>query len=232
VLEVGPGTGQATGDLLDLGAAVTAVELGAALAARLVERFGSRAQSVVVGAFEDVDLEARAFDAVVAATSFHWVPTERGLAQAARALEPSGTLALWWTVFADPERADPFGDELGDLLARVAPELLGPERAGTAASESGAGPNVPYAMDLASRTAELERSGAFGAVRTEVVPWTARPDLEGLRALFGSFSPWLAIEPERREVLLEHVVQLASHRFGGVVERPYRTVVYLATRLG
>lgn len=41
VLEIGPGTGQATGPLLDAGAELVAVELGDALASHLRERFDS-----------------------------------------------------------------------------------------------------------------------------------------------------------------------------------------------
>src|SRR5436305_1335669 len=71
VVEVGPGTGQATGRLLDLDATVTAVELSADFAALLATRFDGRALSVTVGPFEDVALPQAAFDLVAAATSFH-----------------------------------------------------------------------------------------------------------------------------------------------------------------
>ena len=107
VLEIGPGTGQATGALLEHGAAVTAVELGAALADRLQAKFPGRALDVRVGAFETVELPASAFDLVVAATSFHWVPTEPGLQRCAAVLRPGGWLALWWTSFGDPDSPRP-----------------------------------------------------------------------------------------------------------------------------
>jgi hypothetical protein len=41
----------------------------------------------------------------------------------------------------------------------------------------------------------------------------------------------LALSPEEREPALDAVAHLAEARFGGVVERPYLTSVYLATRL-
>jgi hypothetical protein len=46
VLEMGPGTGQATGRLLDLGADVTVIELGPELADHLRRRFDGRALAV------------------------------------------------------------------------------------------------------------------------------------------------------------------------------------------
>src|SRR6476660_4001879 len=74
VLEVGPGTGQATKGLVTRGARVTAVELGPHLAAVLARNLPT--VEVVVGAFEEVELASGSFDAVVAANSSHWVPPE------------------------------------------------------------------------------------------------------------------------------------------------------------
>ena len=57
VLEIGPGTGQATGRLLDLGATVTAVELNTELAARLETHHVGRDLTVVLDALEALALE-------------------------------------------------------------------------------------------------------------------------------------------------------------------------------
>src|SRR5690242_10651659 len=57
VLEIGPGTGQATLPLLERGCSVVAVELGARLATRLRARVaGFEKALVLVGSFEEVDL--------------------------------------------------------------------------------------------------------------------------------------------------------------------------------
>lgn len=45
---------------------------------------------------EEWPLEAGRFDAVFAATSFHWVPPETGYPKAARALKEQGRLILFW----------------------------------------------------------------------------------------------------------------------------------------
>jgi SAM-dependent methyltransferase len=226
VLEIGPGTGQATGRLLDAGASVTAVELGAELAVELQQRCEGRDLTVVVGPFEQVAVEPGAFDLVVAATSFHWVPTAIGLDRCADALRSGGGLALWWNVFGDPDRPDPFGDALSEALASIAPQLLDPPGSGRA----GVGAS-PYALDAPGRLGELAKNGRFGDLRHEVIRWTARHSTTQLRSLFASLSPWLALSPEEREPALDAVAHLAEARFGGVVERPYLTSVYLATRL-
>jgi hypothetical protein len=53
-----------------------------------------------------------------------------------------------------------------------------------------------------------------------------------VRTLFGSFSPWLALERGLRNTVLDELEALARDEFGGVVERPYLTPVYVARRVG
>jgi SAM-dependent methyltransferase len=225
VLEIGPGTGQATGRLLESGASVTAVELGPELAARLRSKFEDRNLAVEVGAFEDVTLPPESFDLIAAATSFHWVPANIGLRRCADLLRPGGWLALWWTFFGDPDRPDPFRDALNPIFEELAPSLL--ETFPGAAFQ--AGPR-PYALDVEERIGEFAASGRFGAVRYEIVSWTGRHSPAELRAMFASFSPCLALPPADRTAVLDALEHLATDTFGGVVERPYLTPIYLAQR--
>lgn len=225
VVEVGPGTGQATRRLLDLGATVTAVELSADFAALLEARFAGRALSVVVAPFEDLALPPASFDLVAAATSFHWVPTGPGLQRCAELLRPGGWLALWWTYFGDPDRPDPFRDALTPIFEEHAPPLVDvfPGMAFTPGAH-------PYAVDRRARAAEIQATGAFGPVRAETVAWTGRHTAAEVRAMFASFSPCLALPEEQRTAVLDALEGLATHTFEGVVERPYLTVLYLAQR--
>jgi SAM-dependent methyltransferase len=225
VLEIGPGTGQATGPLLDNGAAVTAVELGAEMAARLVAKYEGPSLSVEVGAFEEAALEPASFDLIVAATSFHWVPADAGLRRCADLLRPAGWLALWWTYFGDPDRPDPFRDAVTPIFERLAPSLI--ETFPGAAFQ--AGPR-PYALDAAERIAEIDATGRFGAVQHETISWTGRHTPLELRAMFASFSPCLALQPAERSAVLDAIEDLATGPFHGRVERPYLTPVYLAQR--
>ena len=233
VLEIGPGTGQATGPLLGLGASVVAVELGSEFAALLRQRFGGRPLRVEVGPFEDVAPsligEGLTVDLVVAATSFHWVPTDLGLQLAADLLRPGGWLALWWNSFGDPDRPDPFHEALEPLLAELAPELLVTPSA--AMCPSALNPSVPHATDAPARIADIEASRRFGPVHHEFISWTGRHTADELRRMFASFSPWLALPEGRRNRVLDGVERLArGDAFGGTVERPYLTPVYLAQR--
>ena len=77
VLELGPGTGQATRPLAERGFSVTAVELGAGLAEIARGNLASYPTvDVVTADFETWEPERAGFDAVVAFTALHWVAPE------------------------------------------------------------------------------------------------------------------------------------------------------------
>ncbi len=119
VIEIGPGTGQATAELLRRGARVHAIEPGAALAEHLVAAHGGDALTVTVSSFEEAELPEGAADLVVAATSFHWVDTEIGMDKVLSALRPGGWVALWWNLWYDPDGQDAFSLALDPDLRRV-----------------------------------------------------------------------------------------------------------------
>ena len=220
VLEIGAGTGQATLPMLELGADVTAVEPGAALARRLIERTAGRKLQVIVSSFEEASLSEAAFDLVASATAFHWVDPTVGSAKCARVVRDHGWLALWWTIWGDPDRPDPFHDALQPVLEVHAPQLLDPA----------AGPRA-YLQDLAARADRINATGAFGPISHEVLNWEGEHDPVGLRRLFATYAGWIALPELLQSELLSEVERLAREDFGGTVRRPYQTVLYLARRL-
>jgi hypothetical protein len=94
IVEVGPGTRQATGDLLKHGATVTAVELGPRLATKLEQVVTSDRLSVVVGNFEAVQLPEYGYDAVFSATAYHWISPTAQLDRPTQLLRHDGVLAV------------------------------------------------------------------------------------------------------------------------------------------
>ncbi|MEY9988613.1 SAM-dependent methyltransferase [Streptomyces sp. V4I8] len=95
VLEVGAGTGKATVPLAERGCRITAVELGAGMAAVARRNLaGFEAVNVVTADFETWPLPQEPFDTVVSATAFHWIDPAVRMAKAADALRPGGALAV------------------------------------------------------------------------------------------------------------------------------------------
>ena len=216
VLEVGPGTGQATRRLLELGAdPLVAVEPDPALAELLGERLGDRIQ-IRKTTLEDADLEDD-FDLGAAASSFHWVDEDVGLAKIRDALRPGGWVALWWTAFGDANRPDPFRDAMDPIMQDLP---RGPSETKS---------RRPFAHDAEVRIAALERAG-FAEIEPRRIEWEHTWGTEGIRALFGSFSPVLSLEPERRVAFLDSIAEVADRDFGGRVTKPVVTALYTARR--
>jgi len=96
LLELGPGPGLTTGVLRRRVARVTAVELDAALAARLARRLAGSGVRVVRGDGAALPFRDRSFDAAAVFTMLHHVPSEalqdRLLAEVCRCLRPGGLL--------------------------------------------------------------------------------------------------------------------------------------------
>jgi SAM-dependent methyltransferase len=220
--EVGPGTGQATRELLRLGAhPLVAVEPDERLAGYLAAALGTAAGGldVKVTAFEDAGLPEGWFDLGVAATVFHWLDQGPMLRKAARLLRPGGWWAMWWNLFGDPSRRDQFHEATQDLLANLD---WGPS----------AGPRgrPPFALDVEERLADLAATGEFDDVAGEVIRWSATFDTEQVRGLYATFSPISRLGPAERQRLLEDLGRIAEDQFGGRVERPMATPVYTARR--
>jgi SAM-dependent methyltransferase len=109
VIEIGCGTGQATVPLAQRGLAVTAIELGAGLAAVARRRLaGFPAAEVVTGTFEDWQPDDAPFDAVVAVSSLHWIDPQRRYSKPHELLRPGGALAVAGCMWARPADAEPF----------------------------------------------------------------------------------------------------------------------------
>jgi len=109
VLEIGCGTGQATVPLAERGLAVTAVELGAGLAAIARRRLTAfPAAGVMTSAFEDWRPPGLPFDAVVAVSSLHWIDPQLRYAKPHELLRPGGAMAVAGCMWARPADAEPF----------------------------------------------------------------------------------------------------------------------------
>jgi SAM-dependent methyltransferase len=114
VVEIGCGTGQATVPLAQRGLAVTAVELGAALADLARSRTaGFPGVSVVTGSFEDwQDTDAAPVHAVAVFNALHWIDPGLRYSRPAALLAPGGTLAFGACLWARPADAEPFWAEV------------------------------------------------------------------------------------------------------------------------
>ncbi|MBB4928418.1 class I SAM-dependent methyltransferase [Kitasatospora kifunensis] len=217
VLEVGPGTGQATGELLARGARIHAVELGGQIARQLRRAFLGKPLSIVEGDFDLVPIQPATYDLAVAATSLHWLDPCTAVPKIADALKPEGWLAAWWTAFGDPERPTAFRAHVERIHARHLPE-----------KDRGIG-HLPYALRIQDRVADLRAADRFGPVEVTTLRWEAVFNPAQIRQLFATFSYLLDLPAHRREMVLDKIAQ-AAESLGEAIVEPYVTTLFLTRR--
>jgi len=213
ILEIGCGPGQATLPFARRGYAMLGLELGPALAALAAENLHPYPRvEVRCTAFEDWPVEQGAFDLVISAQAFHWVPPEVGYARAAAALKEAGAIALFWNY--DPGSDTPLSRALDQVYWDRAPQL--------------ARADEPRHEEVIERTlADFAASGCFGPVELRRYPWSKRYPAEQYVKLVQTYSDHLSLDEETRQNLCAGICETIEQH-GGTIERPYLAVLYMA----
>jgi hypothetical protein len=84
-----------------------------------------------------------------------------------------------------------------------------------------------FGRDAESRLAALTAAG-FDQPALDEFSWRHAWDSTGIRGLYSTFSPVIALETDRRARLLDDVERIAREDFGNRVERPLVTSLYTA----
>ncbi|MBQ7669135.1 MAG: methyltransferase domain-containing protein [Clostridia bacterium] len=95
VLELGPGTGQATDPILETGCDYHAIELGEHLFEKMKQKYGRYPNFHIVNDdFITHDFEGRRFDVIYSAATIQWIPEKIAFTKTYELLKPGGTLAM------------------------------------------------------------------------------------------------------------------------------------------
>jgi SAM-dependent methyltransferase len=214
IVEVGPGTGKATGDLLSRGASVHAVEIGPAMAAKLSEVHQSPALTVIVGDFEEVDLGEHGFDAVFSATAYHWISPKAQVDRPASILKPGGVLAI-----VDLNQVSSPADQGFFAAAQPVYDRYGERHTGPPAPERDA---VDPPMHRV-----LRGDPRFSDVELRAYDWDQTYSAAGYRKLMLSYSNTQMMTPPARQGLLDDMEIFIRQHYDNQVTRPI--VVTLTT---
>jgi SAM-dependent methyltransferase len=213
VIEIGPGTGQATRDLAATGASVIAVELGAQLATVLRENVRGTAVQVVRGAFEEWTPPYRV-DLVTSFTAWHWVDRTTRADRVHAALAPGGWLATVTTAHVRGGTVRFFG-QAQECYLRWDP-ATDPDELFQSPAE------------LPEITDEIDTDPRFApAVRRRYVrdiTYTADDYL----AVLQTYSGHRALSPQRRTGLLSCLRALIEDEYGGTITKTYLHEVRVA----
>ena len=116
VLEIGPGTGQATEPILKTGCDYTAIELGENFTSFMNKKFGAYSNFQIINAdFETYPFEKNTYDLVCSAATIQWIPEQIAFSKTYDMLKPGGYLAMFMTL--SDERS--LNEELSDEIHRV-----------------------------------------------------------------------------------------------------------------
>jgi SAM-dependent methyltransferase len=218
VLEIGCATGKATRPLAERGLRLTCVELGPALAAVARRNLaGFPLVEVVNAAFEAWrPVPETTFDAIVAATAWHWTDPELRYRRAWELLRPGGHLAFWAGMHVFPSGGDQFFRELQDVYDEIG-EPLG--RRGW-----------PQPRELPDERGEITATGLFVDATVTQFDWEVTYDAEAYIDLLSTFSGHISMQPWQRERLHAEIRRRLAERPGGRVRRHWGAALHVARR--
>ena len=221
-LEVGAGSGLATTRLVELGAEPVVVVEPDSRFNESLQQIGRSFNSTVTilnQTFERVSFAPASFDLAISATAFHWVDQSIGLRKIADLLRKGGMWAMWWNIFGDASRADPFRQATDEVLK---PLTRSPSHVNKGESH--------FALDKEARIADILNTGQMTLPRFELIRWTITLNVTQLRGLYATFSPIQKQDVASRKCILDELSAIAENKFGGIVERPMMTAIYLSRR--
>ncbi|TQS25432.1 class I SAM-dependent methyltransferase [Microbispora sp. KK1-11] len=216
VLDVGTGTGIAARQFRAAGCTVLGVEPDARMA-DFARRDGLE---VEVATFEAWDPAGRAFDAVVAGTTWHWVDPVAGAAKAAEVLRPGGRLALFWHVFEPPPAV---AEAHAAVYRRVMPGFPSQERPAGSALDG-------YRPLLTKAADGIRDAGAFGDLEEWRYDWQRFYTRDEWLDQMPTSGALTRLPPDALPEVLSGV-GAAIDQMGGGFTMSYVTVVVTAARL-
>lgn len=210
VLEIGPGTGQATGPILATGCDYLGVELGENFTASMRERFGDRPNFRIVNDdFVTCDLGGNRFDLVYSAATIQWIPEEIAFPKAHHILKDGGALAMFFTSsdYKTPNEA------LYGEIQRVYDDFFHPE--------------TPYTCKMEYKN--VVNYGFVGLERREY-PQTVEYTADDYVSMIAIHADHLTLrEPERSRFF--NGIRKVILRYGGRITLNNTITLYLARKV-
>ncbi len=218
VLEIGAGPGIASIELAKLGAQLVCLEpsLSACELARLKCAAYPKVE-LVNTTLEEYELSSKKFDAVVAATSFHWVSPEVRHQKAAAALKDNGLLILLWNT--PPQPSYEVFQSLVQVYQNYAPELAKYEE------------HQNYAKNLAKIGEEVINSGYFQNLTSEQLISKVTYSIDDYLTLLSTLSPYINLESKQRALLLAELKRVLELNYGNDLKLSYLSLLQIAHKI-
>jgi ubiquinone/menaquinone biosynthesis C-methylase UbiE len=219
ILEVGCGPGTATIAFAERGFSIQALEPSEESCAIAQQNCAAyRNVTFLNTTFEEWTLTPQHFDAVLAATSFHWIPTETRYSKTAAALKDNGALILLWNT--PPQPSYEFHQTaLLEIYQTLVPSLVGYEEQAT------------YEKNFRRFGESILESGFFADLITEQWVHQVTYRVEDYLALLSTLSPYIALGDEVRSHLFSRLREALLAHCGDAIALSYLSVLQVAKRL-
>lgn len=214
LLEIGPGTGQATKYFAENGYDITAVELGANLAVLARKELASFPKAnVITGSFEEVKLPRASFDLVFSATAFHWIKPEYKFKKTHALLKPRRYLAIIHTKHVSDEAGDTFSHAIQPIYNKYTSSSYKTE----------------FRLERRSKLKPEEIDEVlFRLTFFNTFPLAISYTSDEYVKLLSTYSPTIAMKPAIRAKFLKAIKDKIDDNFGGEITKHYGITVTIA----
>jgi len=217
LLEIGPGTGQATKPLAKKGFDITAVELGSALAeVARHELHDYKNVQILTGAFEELTLPAKSFDLIFAATSFHWIEQSAKYSKTHSLLKDTGHLAIIHTNHISDEKGDDFFNASQPIFDRYD------------FTDKHQKPKLPKSEELKANVIDEK---LFRLIHFQLFPITITYSAKEFVRLLNTFSNHLAASKEVQYAFFEEIEDLINNSFQGKIDKYFSMSLTIAEKI-
>ena len=217
ILEIGCGPATATVAFAELGAPILCLEPNPDFYHLAQQNCQQYPQIEIQNlSFEEWTAELGTFDAVLAATSFHWIPSDVGYPKAAQALRNNGYLILLWNKQLQPSYE--IYQSLSEVYQVHAPSLDQYE-------DKAKQENILQGLGQMVIDSGQFKNLVVGHINTELT-YTVDEYL----ALLSTYSPYLKLASQNKKALLEGLRHRIESDFGGSLKLSYMSAYHIAQK--
>jgi SAM-dependent methyltransferase len=222
ILELGCGPGIATTSFAKLGFSMVCIEPSQE-ACKIARQNCIQYPDIEIinTTFEEWELEKEKFNAVLSATSFHWLPAEIRYSKTAAALKNNGFLILLWNVvppLPNPEIYQILHEVYQTHAPSVVQQFRHENRATTEESLKNMGESV-------------SSSGNFKNLIYEQVAWEFSYSIDDYLTLLSTLSPYIALEPDKRDSLFSDLKETLESNDETSIHMSYLSAFHIAQKI-
>ncbi|NES01954.1 MAG: methyltransferase domain-containing protein [Okeania sp. SIO2F4] len=219
ILEIGSATGTATTTFAELGFSLVCVEPNAEFCQILVKNCAPYEKVKIINTtFEEWELEKNQFDAVLAATSFHWISSEVASLKTAEALKTDGYLILLWNTPPQPTQ-EIYQKLLDPIYQTYAPDIKGYEAIAT------------HQKNISGLGNKVTDSGKFQNLVSEELICEVTYKVDDYIALLSTLSPYIAIYSEQRQTLFANLTTSLHNYYGDTINLSYLSALQVTQKV-